>query len=142
MAPETQTTTVAKKPAHYYPGVGRRKAAVATVRVEAGKGKITVNGKPVDEYTNNATLTAIITQPLELVGKHKDLDVNVRVSGGGKRGQVDAIQLAIARALNELSQDFHVALRKAGFLTRDARVKERKKYGLKKARKAPQFSKR
>ena len=76
------------------------------------------------------------------MAKHKDMDVNVRVSGGGKRGQVDAIQLGIARALNDFSEDFHVALRKAGFLTRDARVKERKKYGLKKARKAPQFSKR
>ncbi len=136
----TETTT--KKQAHYYPGVGRRKAAVATARLEAGKGKITVNGKSLEEYANNATLAAIIAQPLELVGKHKDADVNVRVSGGGKTGQVEAIRLAIARALNAMSDDFHATLRKAGFLTRDARVKERKKYGLKKARKAPQFSKR
>lgn len=133
--------TVEKK-TNYYPGIGRRKAAVATVRLEAGKGKIVVNGVSVEEYANNATLTAIIKQPLELVGKNKDLDVNVRVSGGGKTGQVEAIRLAIARSLNAMSDDFHATLRKAGFLTRDARVKERKKYGLKKARKAPQFSKR
>ncbi len=142
---ETTTEEIkapAKKAEHYYPGVGRRKAAVATVRMTSGKGKITVNDQSLEQYTNNQTLATIIEQPLALVGKQKDLDINVRVSGGGKRGQVDAIQLAIARALNELSPDFHATLRKAGFLTRDARVKERKKYGLKKARKAPQFSKR
>jgi len=135
-----QDTTKTKQ--HYYPGVGRRKAAVATARLESGKGEIMVNQTPLKAYANNATLEAIIKQPLELVGKQKDVNVSIRVSGGGKTGQVEAIRLAIARALNAMSDDFHATLRKAGFLTRDARVKERKKYGLKKARKAPQFSKR
>lgn len=142
MATITEENTTTKKTPHYYPGVGRRKSAVATARLTNGRGVITVNGKKLEEYTNNATLTAIIQQPLTLVGKNKDMDVNVKVSGGGRRGQVDAVRLSIARALNGLSDDFRASLKKAGYLSRDARRKERKKYGLKKARKAPQFSKR
>lgn len=127
---------------NYYYSVGRRKAAVATVRLMKGKGVITVNGQPSGEYFNNAALIKLIAVPMELVGKTGALDAVVRVQGGGKRGQVDAIRLGISRALVEMSEDFKLTLKKAGLLTRDPREKERKKYGLKKARKAPQFSKR
>lgn len=127
---------------NYYYAVGRRKTAVATVRLINGKGVITVNGQPSGEYFNNAALSKLIAVPLELVSKTSALDAIVRVEGGGKRGQVDAIRLGIARALVEMSEDFKLTLKKAGLLTRDPREKERKKYGLKKARKAPQFSKR
>lgn len=127
---------------NYYYAVGRRKTAVATVRLMDGKGVITVNGQPSGEYFNNTALSKMIAVPLELVSKAGALDAIVRVEGGGKRGQVDAIRLGIARALVEMSEDFKLTLKKAGLLTRDPREKERKKYGLKKARKAPQFSKR
>ncbi|QQS26572.1 30S ribosomal protein S9 [bacterium] len=127
---------------NYYYAVGRRKTAVATVRLMHGKGIITINGQPSGEYLNNSALSKLISAPLELVSKANALDAVVRVEGGGKRGQVDAIRLGISRALVEMSEDFKLTLKKAGLLTRDPREKERKKYGLKKARKAPQFSKR
>jgi small subunit ribosomal protein S9 len=133
---------MAEKKQNYYYAVGRRKSAVATVRLMNGKGAITVNQQPAGEYFNNVALNKLITAPLEQVSKASSLDAVVRVSGGGKRGQVDAIRLGIARALVEMSDDFRLSLKKAGLLTRDPREKERKKYGLKKARKAPQFSKR
>jgi len=127
---------------HYYYAVGRRKSAVATVRLMNGKGVLTINGAPSGEYLNNEMLSKLVVAPLELVAKHDKLDAIIRVEGGGKRGQVDAIRLGIARALVEISEDYRLSLKKAGMLTRDPREKERKKYGLKKARKAPQFSKR
>lgn len=127
---------------HYYYAVGRRKSAVATVRLMNGKGVLTINGAPSGEYLNNEMLSKLVVAPLELVAKHDKLDAVIRVEGGGKRGQVDAIRLGIARALVEMSEDYRLSLKKAGMLTRDPREKERKKYGLKKARKAPQFSKR
>ncbi len=127
---------------HYYYAVGRRKSAVATVRLMNGKGVLTINGVPSGEYLNNEMLSKLVVAPLELVAKHDKLDAIIRVEGGGKRGQVDAIRLGIARALVEISEDYRLSLKKAGMLTRDPREKERKKYGLKKARKAPQFSKR
>ncbi|HSH31394.1 MAG TPA: 30S ribosomal protein S9 [Candidatus Saccharimonadales bacterium] len=127
---------------HYYYGLGRRKEAVATARLYPGDGTILVNDQPAAAYFNNASLVATIQQPLVLAGQDKKTRVTLKLSGGGKRGQADAAQLAIARALNEMSDDLRPTLKKAGFLTRDSREKERKKYGLKKARKAPQFSKR
>ena len=127
---------------HYYYAVGRRKRAVATVRVMQGKGTITVNEQSAETYFNNASLMKYLASPLEQVSKTGDLDAIVRVHGGGKRGQVDAICLGISRALVLMSEDYRLGLKKAGLLTRDPREKERKKYGLKKARKAPQFSKR
>lgn len=133
---------MAEKKQNYYYAVGRRKSAVATVRLMNGKGVMTVNGQPSGEYFNNAMLSKMLTAPLDQVSKADKLDAIIRVEGGGKRGQVDAIRLGIARALVEMSEDFRLSLKKAGLLTRDPREKERKKYGLKKARKAPQFSKR
>lgn len=127
---------------NYYYAVGRRKTAVATVRLMHGKGVVTVNGQSYEKYFNNDALSKLITTPLELVSKNGALDAIIRVEGGGKRGQVDAIRLGISRALVEMSDEFKLTLKKAGLLTRDPREKERKKYGLKKARKAPQFSKR
>ncbi|MEI7819201.1 MAG: 30S ribosomal protein S9 [bacterium] len=127
---------------HYHYAVGRRKSAVATVRLMAGKGLITVNKQPAAEYFNNDSLVKIMGSPLEQVSKLGQLDAIIRVEGGGKRGQVDAIRLGLARALVVMSEDYRLGLKKAGHLTRDPREKERKKYGLKKARKAPQFSKR
>ncbi len=138
MAEEKKTT----KKEHFYGAVGRRKSAVATVRLTKGKGVIRINELPAEEYLNNKTLLDTVGKPLALVGHNKDLDANIKVSGGGKRGQADAISLSIARALIEMSEDFRTSLKRAGLLTRDPREKERKKYGLKKARKAPQFSKR
>ncbi len=126
----------------YYYAVGRRKSAVATVRLMEGKGSLTVNEMPVGEYVNNASLLKLVQEPLEVVSKAAQIDAIIRVSGGGRRGQVDAIRLGLARSLVLLNEDYHLTLKKAGLLTRDPREKERKKYGLKKARKAPQFSKR
>lgn len=133
---------MADKKTHYYYAVGRRKSAVATVRLMDGTGVITVNQGPVADYVNNDMLAKLVQEPLEQVSKQGKVDAIIRVSGGGRRGQVDAIRLGLARALVLMSADFHLALKKAGLLTRDPREKERKKYGLKKARKAPQFSKR
>lgn len=128
--------------AHYHYALGRRKAAIATARLLAGKGEILVNEQPIAEYFNNATLVASVGQPLVLAGQDTKLRATIKVSGGGKRGQADAARLAIARALLVMSDDLRPTLKKAGLLTRDPREKERKKPGLKKARKAPQFSKR
>ncbi len=133
---------MAETKAHYYYGLGRRKAAIATARLYKGKGEIEVNSQSAEQYFNNATLVSQLEQPIKLAGQSQKLRISLKVSGGGKRGQADAAQLAIARGLNELSADLRPTLKKAGFLTRDPREKERKKPGLKKARKAPQFSKR
>jgi small subunit ribosomal protein S9 len=121
---------------------GRRKAAVARVRLRPGSGVITVNARPVDEYFPSATHRMVLTEPLRLVEKLEEFDIDTTMCGGGVSGQAGALRLGIARALAELEPDLRAPLKRAGFLTRDAREKESKKYGLKKARKAPQYSKR
>jgi small subunit ribosomal protein S9 len=127
----------------YLYGLGRRKSATATARLYKGKGKITINDKPAEEYlSKNKAYMAEITDPLALVSKQKDFDVTILVKGGGASGQVDAIKLAIAKAINVGFSDLRTVLKKAEFLKRDSREKERKKYGLRKARKREQFSKR
>ena len=127
----------------YFYGLGRRKSATARARLYAGKGTITINEKPAADYLEgNKTLLAEITDPLALVGKQKDYDITVLVSGGGKAGQVDAIKLAIAKAITVDAADLRGTLKKAEFLRRDPREKERKKYGLRSARKREQYSKR
>ena len=124
-------------------GTGRRKKAIARVRlVPAGSGAIIINARALEEYFPMGTLQYIVKQPLNEVGAEGKYDVLVNVAGGGYTGQAGAIKLGIARALLEAEPDSRPALKKAGFLTRDPRAKERKKYGLKKARRAPQFSKR
>ncbi len=138
---ESTTKSPAKKQ-QYYPGVGRRKRSIATIRLTVGKGVITVNDKTPQEYFGTDTYDEVLRSPLVLLAKDKSVDINARVAGGGLKGQAEAIRLGIARALLGMSEDFKVSLRREGYLTRDARVKERKKPGLKKARKAPQFSKR
>ena len=131
-----------KKKVQYW-GTGRRKKAIARVRlIPAGDGQITINGKTVDEYLCLDTLKFIVRQPLVLVEADAKYDVIVNVCGGGYTGQAGAIRHGIARALILAEPELREALKKAGFLTRDPRMKERKKYGLKKARRAPQFSKR
>ncbi|NLL17810.1 MAG: 30S ribosomal protein S9 [Clostridia bacterium] len=125
-----------------YYGTGRRKNAVARVRLVPGDGKMLINNRPLDEYFNAKTLEMIVRQPLELTDTLGRFDVLVKVHGGGTTGQAGAVRMGIARALLEADGDLRPVLKKAGFLTRDPRMKERKKYGLKKARKAPQFSKR
>lgn len=127
----------------YFYGLGRRKSATAQVRLFAGKGKLTINDKPATEYlNNNKTLLAEITDPLALVNKQADFDITVVVKGGGVSGQVDAIKLAIAKAIITAFSDLRPILKKAEFLKRDSREVERKKYGLRSARKREQFSKR
>lgn len=127
----------------YIYGLGRRKAATARVRLYAGEGEITINDKPALEYlSGNKTLLAEITDPLALAEKQNDYKVSIRVSGGGLAGQVDAIKLALSKALTTEMADLRPVLKKAGFLKRDPREKERKKYGLRSARKKEQFSKR
>ncbi len=131
-----------KKKLQYW-GTGRRKSAVARVRlVPGGNGAITINGRTIDEYCDLDTLKLIIKQPLVLTETETKYDVFVNVVGGGFTGQAGAIRHGIARALVVAEADLRPALKKAGFLTRDPRMKERKKYGLKKARRAAQFSKR
>ena len=127
--------------ARYY-GTGRRKSSVARVYLVPGSGKITVNKRDIEEYFGLETLKLIIRQPLEVTGTTGKFDININVCGGGTTGQAGAIRHGIARALLEADPEFRPALKKAGYLTRDPRMKERKKYGLKKARRAPQFSKR
>lgn len=122
--------------------VGRRKSAAARVRVDKGTGNIVVNGQPFTKYFSHFELQSIVLAPLKALGKDKDLDFSVKVAGGGKKGQAVAVQHGIARALLLWNEDFKKTLKSLGFLTRDARVKERKKFGLKKARRAPQWSKR
>ncbi len=129
--------------AKYFYGLGRRKSATARARLLHGKGKVTINGKTADEYLNaNKSMLAEITDPLALVGKQKEFDVSVMVSGGGLAGQVDAIKMAIAKAITVAHADLRSSLKKAEFLRRDPREKERKKYGLRSARKREQYSKR
>lgn len=125
-----------------YYGTGRRKTAIAKVRVITGQGKIVVNGKPVGDYFGRRMLEVIVRQPLETVAVGEKYDVVASVIGGGTSGQAGAVRHGIARALLQADGEFRIPLKKAGFLTRDPRAKERRKYGLKKARKAPQFSKR
>jgi small subunit ribosomal protein S9 len=122
--------------------VGRRKQAIVRVRLVPGSGIFTLNGRTLDSYFPNKVHQQHIKEPLTLIEKAEAYDVIARLSGGGVTGQAGALQLGIARALIEINPDDRPALKRAGFLTRDARVKERKKYGLKKARKAPQYSKR
>ena len=127
----------------YIYGLGRRKAATARVRLYKGKGEITINDKPALEYlSDNKSLLAEITDPLALAGKQNEYNVSVRVAGGGLAVQVDAIKLALSKALTTEMADLRPVLKKAGFLKRDPREKERKKYGLRSARKKEQFSKR
>ncbi len=125
-----------------YCGTGRRKSSIARVRLVEGSGKITINGKTIDEFFGLETLKVIVKQPLTVTNTLDKYDVICTVQGGGFTGQAGAIRHGIARALNEANIEYRPALKTNGFLTRDSRMKERKKYGLKKARKAPQFSKR
>lgn len=127
--------------ARYY-GTGRRKSSVARVYLLPGTGKITINKRDMDDYFGLDTLKLIVRQPLELTETSEKYDVLVNVCGGGFTGQAGAIRHGISRALLQVDGDYRPALKKAGFLTRDPRMKERKKYGLKAARRAPQFSKR
>ncbi len=129
--------------ATYFYGLGRRKSATARARLYKGKGNLTINDKPAAEYfSDNKTHLAEVTDPLALVNKQKDYDVTIRVQGGGVAGQVDAIKLAIAKALTTAHSDLRSTLKKGEMLKRDSREKERKKYGLRSARKREQFSKR
>ena len=126
----------------YFYGTGRRKDSVARVRVYTGTGKITINDRDIDNYFGLETLKLIVRSPLVLLGLEGKYDVVVRVSGGGVSGQAGAIRHGLSRALLQQNEENRAALKKEGFLTRDPRMKERKKYGLKAARRAPQFSKR
>ena len=126
----------------YFYGTGRRKNSVARVRVYNGTGKITINDRDIDDYFGLETLKLIVRQPLATAGVEGKFDLVVRVAGGGVSGQAGAIRHGLARALLQYDENLRPALKKAGFLTRDPRMKERKKYGLKAARRAPQFSKR
>lgn len=128
-APLTQTT-------------GRRKEAVARAILRAGSGTITVNGKPIEVYFPTATQRMVVTEALRVTDRETAYDINANIFGGGVTGQAGALRMAIARSLIEIDPESRPALKKAGLLTRDARRKESKKYGLKKARKAPQFTKR
>ena len=121
---------------------GRRKRAVARVRLRPGTGVITINKRPLEDYFPNATHRMILTEPLRVTETSETYDVDATLHGGGVTGQAGAIRLGIARSLIEVDPELRPALKKAGFLSRDARKKESKKYGLKKARKAPQYSKR
>ncbi len=130
------------EPAYHY-GTGRRKSAVARVRLYPGDGSIVVNGKPAQQYFGGRFLHQLnLTQPLRLTGTLDRFNVSVRVAGGGVSGQAGAIRHGIARALTRFDEELRPALKRAKLLTRDARVKERKKVGLKRARKAPQYTKR
>ncbi len=127
---------------NYYYGTGRRKSSVARVRVYPGTGKITINDRDIDNYFGLETLKLIVRQPLALTGTAEKFDIVCKVAGGGVTGQAGAIRHGLARALLQFDENLRPTLKKAGFLTRDPRMKERKKYGLKGARRAPQFSKR
>jgi len=127
----------------YYEGIGRRKESTARVRLMNGSGRFMVNDKPAEVYFNRLGDLSNILTPLQAAGENPaQLDITVVVKGGGVTGQSDAVMLGIARALVKMNPDFHSAMRKGGFLTRDSRVKERKKPGLKRARKAPTYTKR
>ena len=127
----------------YFYGLGRRKSSTARARLYTGKGTITINEKTASDYLDgNKTLLAELTDPLALIGKQKDYDITIMVSGGGKSGQVDAMKLAISKAVTVDTPDLRSTLKKAEFLRRDPREKERKHYGLRSARKREQYSKR
>ena len=132
---------MAKAKEQFY-GTGRRKSAVARVYIKPGKGTITVNKRDLDEYFGLETLKVVVRQPLVAVDGLNKFDITVTVKGGGTTGQAGAIRHGIARALCKVDEEYRPVLKKAGYLTRDPRMKERKKYGLKGARRAPQFSKR
>jgi small subunit ribosomal protein S9 len=123
-------------------GTGRRKSSVARVRLRDGKGKVLINQRSVEEYFPNEQDRNNVIAPLSAVGKQSDMDIVIRVHGGGTSGQAGACRMGIARALNSYDEEFYTVLRDGGYLTRDARMKERKKYGLRGARKGTQFSKR
>jgi len=133
---------MAKKQLVQYLGTGRRKSSVARVYLRPGKGKITINDRTFEDYIPSAAIRLDVLQPLELTENVENFDVLVNVYGGGITGQAGAIRLGITRALMEANADYRSTLKAAGLVTRDPRAKERKKYGLKKARRAPQFSKR
>ncbi len=139
MAEEKKIT---KKTVAEFIATGRRKSSVARVRMKAGKGVIKVNGKEIGDYLQHDTMLLVALQPLELTDSRTKFDINIKCDGGGVSGQAGAICHGIARALVKANETYKAELKKAGFLSRDSRMKERKKYGLKKARKAPQFSKR
>jgi len=126
----------------YFYGTGRRKKSVARVRLLPGTGTITINGRDIDDYFGLETLKLIVNQPFGVTGTAGKFDIVCRVAGGGISGQAGAIRHGVARALLQADETYRSPLKKAGFLTRDPRMKERKKYGLKAARRAPQFSKR
>ena len=126
----------------YFYGTGRRKKSVARVRVYPGTGNITINDRDIDDYFGLETLKLIVRQPLALTGTAEKFDIICKVQGGGVTGQAGAIRHGLSRALLQYDENLRPELKKAGFLTRDPRMKERKKYGLKGARRAPQFSKR
>lgn len=127
----------------YYEGIGRRKESTARVRIMSGSGKFSVNGKPLEAYFTRLGDPETAMAPLQTVGENPErLDISVVVRGGGVTGQAAAVKLGMARALLKLNPDFRSVLRNAGYLTRDARIKERKKPGLKRARKAPTYTKR
>ena len=132
---------MAKKLVQYL-GTGRRTSSVARVYLRAGKGNITINGRAFEDYIPSAAVRLDVLQPLELTETTEKFDILVNVFGGGTTGQAGAIRLGITRALMEVNPDYRAVLKPAGMVTRDSRAKERKKYGLKKARRAPQFSKR
>ncbi len=123
-------------------GTGRRKNAIARVRLVPGTGRIVINGRNVEDYFPVLTLQSLIRQPLKTSNMETSFDVLARVEGGGLSGQAGAVRHGLARALLQVDPNFRIPLKRAGYLTRDSRMKERRKYGLKKARKAPQFSKR
>ena len=126
----------------YYEGIGRRKRSTARVRIMSGSGAFTINEKTLEEYFTRSGDVDVVLEPLKTVGQVSIIDVSCLVEGGGVTGQTDAVQLGIARALLKMNPDLRPVLRKGGFLTRDPRVKERKKPGLKRARKAPTYTKR
>ena len=127
---------------NYNYGTGRRKSSVARVFIKRGTGKIVINGRPLEQYFHRETGRMIVMQPLQLTENVETFDIMVNVCGGGESGQAGAIRHGISRALLEMNPEYRTALKAEGFLTRDPRMKERKKYGLKAARRAPQFSKR
>jgi small subunit ribosomal protein S9 len=137
----SETVSYEAKLKSFY-GTGRRKHSVARVRLYPGSGNVTINGRSIDEYFGLETLKLIVRQPLELTETGAQFDIVCTVAGGGVTGQAGAIRHGVARALLQFNAELRPALKKAGYLTRDPRMKERKKYGLKAARRAPQFSKR
>jgi small subunit ribosomal protein S9 len=143
-ADTTPASRVARRPiiTGYAAGTGRRKEAVARVRIVPGAGQWTINGRTLEAYFPNKVHQQVVNEPFVTLGAEGKFDVIARIVGGGVTGQAGALRLGVARALTLVDPENRPSLKKAGFLTRDARVKERKKYGLKKARKAPQYSKR